>query len=66
MQRKITRYEVHAVVETPLGYRTTRDDDEASFFTLYGVLDNSEVVAIGDYETRELGEKAKELIESSR
>lgn len=61
----IESFEIHPVVETPLGYRATRYADEASFWTLYGVLDTGELVAIGDYSSQEDARKAQELLERS-
>jgi hypothetical protein len=63
--RKIESYEIHPVVETPLGYRATRYADEASFWTLYGVLSTGELVAVGDFNSQEEALTAQQLIEQS-
>lgn len=63
MEPTIEKYEIHPVVETPLGYRRARSSSEASFWSLYGVLSSGDLVAIGDYESEIDALEAKKLIE---
>lgn len=63
MEKKIEKFEIHPVVETPLGYRRARSPSEASFWSLYGVLDTDELVAIGDYESEIDAIEAMKLLE---
>lgn len=63
MEPTIQGYEIHPITETPLGYRKARDPAEASFWSLYAVLDSGDMVAIGDYESEIDAIEARTLLE---
>lgn len=62
---KFTGFEIHPIKRSPIGSTVATGDDEADFFTLYGVV-GGDLFAIGDYNTRKDAERCQNSIETTR